>query len=95
MSGKLCLTPTPISSDIPNKVCVDQTLAEDTENSAELSQSPTKEKVCTVGGALGDHGAENMRPLKIYHQLDISQKDKNKTSHDTDTSSILVRYQQT
>lgn len=61
MSGKLCLTPTPISSDIPNKVCVDQALAEtDTENTAELSQTPTKEKVCAVGGALGDHGAENM-----------------------------------
>lgn len=61
MSGKLCLTPTPISSDIPNKVCGDAALAEtDTENTAELSQSPTKEKVCVVGGALGDHGAENM-----------------------------------
>lgn len=45
MSGKLCLTPTPISSDIPNKVCVDQALAEtDTENTAELSQTPTKKK---------------------------------------------------
>lgn len=87
MSGKLCLTPTPISSDIPNKVCVDQALAEtDTENTAELSQTPTKEKVCAVGGELGDHGAENMWPLKIYHRLDISQKDKNKTSHDNDVS---------
>lgn len=51
MSGKLCLTPTPISSDIPNKVCVDQALAEtDTENTAELSQTPTKEKECVWWG---------------------------------------------
>lgn len=56
MSGKLCLTPTPISSDIPNKVCVDQALAEtDTENTAELSQTPTKKKkksACS-GGSIG------------------------------------------
>lgn len=58
----------------------------DTENTAELSLTPTKEKVCVVGGALGDHGAESMWPLKMYHQPDISQKDKNKTSNDTDIS---------
>lgn len=55
------MTPTPISSDIPNKVCVAQALAEtDTENTAELSQAPTKggkkKKVCAVGGVLGGEG---------------------------------------
>lgn len=54
MSGKLCLTPTPISSDIPNKVCVDQAPAEtDTENTAELSQTPTKKKSACSGGSIG------------------------------------------
>lgn len=34
------MTPTPISSDIPNKVCVAPALAEtDAENTAELSQA--------------------------------------------------------
>lgn len=51
----------------------------DTENTATLSQAPTKEKVCVmeVGeGSIGDHSAENMWSQKMYHQPDISQEDK-------------------
>lgn len=52
MSRTLCLTPTPISSDIPNKVFADQALAEmHTENSVELSQ--ILRKSLQWGGPLG------------------------------------------
>lgn len=51
MSRTLCLTPTPISSDIPNKVFVDQALAEmHTENTGALTDS--EETVCS-GGTTG------------------------------------------
>lgn len=73
------MTPTPISSDIPNKVFADQALAEmHTENSVELSQILRKSLLW------GDHwGGSLCRKYvtsKIYHQLDISQKTKKKRS---------------
>lgn len=53
------MTPTPISSDIPNKVFVDQALAEmHTENTVELSQILSKS--LQWGYHWGDHCAENM-----------------------------------
>lgn len=71
MSRTLCLTPTPISSDIPNKVFVDQALAEThTENTVELSQIPSK--TSAVRGSL----CRKYVTSEIYRQLDISQKAK-------------------
>lgn len=61
MSGKLCLTPTPISSDIPNKVCVDRRWQRRTQKTLQSSHRLQPRKKCVQwGGALGDHGAENM-----------------------------------
>lgn len=42
------MTAPPISPDIPNKVCVER----DTENTARLSQTPTKEKIVCGGGTV-------------------------------------------
>lgn len=74
----LCLTPTPISSDIPNKVFVDQALAEmHTENTVELSQ--ILRKTSAVGGTTGgDHYAENMWPLKCIISLTFPRRSKKK-----------------
>lgn len=72
----LCLTPTPISSDIPNKVFVDQALAEmHTENTVELSQILRKTSA-VGGGPLGGSLCRKYVASKMYHQLDISQKIK-------------------
>lgn len=69
----LCLTPTPISSDIPNKVFVDQALAAmHTENTVELSDS--EENVCSGGNHWGGSLCRKYVTSEIYHQLDISQK---------------------
>lgn len=77
MSRTLCLTPTPISSDIPNKVFADQALAEmHTENSVELSQ--ILRKSLQWGDHWGGSLCRKYVTSKIYHQLDISQKTKKK-----------------
>lgn len=70
------MTPTPISSDIPNKVFVDQALAEmHTENTVELSQILRKTSA-VGGGPLGGSLCRKYVASKMYHQLDISQKIK-------------------
>lgn len=64
------MTPTPISSDIPNKVFVDQALAEmHTENTVELSQ--ILRKTSAVRGSLC---RKYVTSGKKKNQLDISQK---------------------
>lgn len=89
------MTPTPISSDIPNKVFVDQALAEmHTENTVELSQ--IRKKKSAVGGPLGGSLCRKYVTSKIYHQLDISQKTKRKKkpSHVADAFQILITAQE-
>jgi len=54
MSGKLCLTPTPTSPDIPNKVCVARCLQKRTQKLRQSSVTPAEEKLCRLyGGELG------------------------------------------
>lgn len=81
MSRTLCLTPTPISSDIPNKVFVDQALAEmHTENSVELSDS--EENVCsggTTGGVIMQKICDLWNLSSAWHFPEDPKK-KNKTS---------------
>lgn len=77
MSRTLCLTSTPISSDTPNKVFVDQALVEmHTENTVELPQ--ILRKMSAVGGPLGGSLCRKYVTSEMYHQLDISQKTKKK-----------------
>lgn len=85
MSRTLCLTPTPISSDIPNKVFADEALAEMHTENIELSHILRKSL------QWGDHwgGGSLCRKYvtsKIYHQLDISQKTKKKKKKEIRTT---------
>lgn len=82
MSGKLCLTPTTISSDIPNKACVDRRWQRWTQKTLQSSHrlQPRKKKVsvCVLGGTFGDHGAENMQPLKFISWLTFPRRTQTK-----------------
>lgn len=86
------MTPTPISSDIPNKVFVDQALAEmHTENTVELSQ--ILRKTSAVGGTTGgDHYAENMWPLKCIISLTFPRRSKKKKKEEAKHQMSLMHF---
>lgn len=86
MSGKLCLTPTPISSDIPNKVRADrrwQRRSQKTVQSSQRLQPRRKKSLCDWwGGAIGDHGAKNCVTSKNVSLLWHFPEGQKKPSHD-------------